>query len=395
MSRIDDRRELALNLLLVVLSVTMVTAGFEVALRTGIVQPARSPDQVRFCDDGNQRGQFHPTYGWTERPNTTYLEKSSLLDEWSRFTHNQYGFRDTYDSGNGSGIVVLGDSTTHGSLVGENRTYSALLERATPETAVHNYGIGGYSTAQELLVYRTVADRHEHDVVVLTYSLGNDMIGNTANRTNQPRFALQDGELVLVHEPEPRPARNQQPGLVRSVHRTFQTSVATYNWLFARSLPLLTYLGIATPSAEYPPPETDWEGMEALTRALIETVASEAASRDAELVLVPVPPRGEVYPGQSHHPLEASKPYWRSQRTMLQSIAEDETNVHYVDPRPSLVEAAENGSRVYGRVDGHLDDPGHYVLATQLKKQLEERGHLPGAEPIQRLPEDAEPRSCP
>ncbi len=149
-----------------------------------------------------------PLLGYSLIPGLTqrqYLEGEALIEI------NEYGFRGRpYSKTKGPGvfrIAILGDSLTEGRQVGEHETYSANLERelagceALGRAAVEvlNFGVAGYSTAQELLTYRHRARQWSPDLVVLMVYAPNDIEDNTigARKRYQPYFDFNDGELVL------------------------------------------------------------------------------------------------------------------------------------------------------------------------------------------------------
>lgn len=375
----DRQRDVLTNLGLTLFSLLIITAGMEGLLRAGVVQPAPYPDQYRFCEGPAERGQFHPKYGWTEEPNSQFLEKSSLLDDWSRFSHDENGFRDTYDSGERS-VVLLGDSYTHGSLVDDRSTFSYLVDSTHPDTSVENYGIGGYGTGNELAVYRNVSDEHDHDVVVLAYFVGNDMINNVDDRTNRPKYELRDGEAVLVREPEPLSNSSDDEndhGVVGRVHDRLQVEVATYNFVYSRMRPMLAAAGIDEAPPTFPPPREKWDDQLAITRGLLEEVSEEARKNDAELLVVAIPSRGEVDPNNpAYADQAAANDYFGVQRRMLRSFAEENGNAELLDLKPALREEASPGDPVYGTVDAHLNERGHAVAARAINRRLVEAGHL-------------------
>ncbi len=149
-----------------------------------------------------------PQLGYSLIPGLTqrqYLEGEALIEI------NEYGFRGhPYPKTKGPGVfrvAILGDSLTEGRQVGEHETYSATLEGelAGCEALGHanvevlNFGVAGYSTAQELLTYRHRARLWSPDLVVLMVYAPNDIEDNTigARKRFQPYFELDEGELVL------------------------------------------------------------------------------------------------------------------------------------------------------------------------------------------------------
>lgn len=105
-------------------------------------------------------------------------------------------------------IAVLGDSYAQALQVDIAETFWSILERdlnscpalSAQTVEVINFGVGGYSTAQELLTLRHQAWKYDPDVVLLAFLSGNDLGDNTREiRTSAtvPYFILKDGELVL------------------------------------------------------------------------------------------------------------------------------------------------------------------------------------------------------
>jgi lysophospholipase L1-like esterase len=96
---------------------------------------------------------------------------------------NSYGMRDAEPLPAGAPgvlrVAVLGDSFSFGLGVERDETYPAVLEallRATPETArrpvdVLNFGVGGYSTADEARVLEYKALAWSPDLVIVGYVL--------------------------------------------------------------------------------------------------------------------------------------------------------------------------------------------------------------------------------
>lgn len=105
-------------------------------------------------------------------------------------------------------IVLLGDSYTEAMQVPMEQTYGARLEQelsgcpalAGRHVEVVNFGVSGYSTAQELLVLRHKVPPYHPDLVLLAFFTGNDIRGNSRELDNHdmsPYFVLRDGRLVL------------------------------------------------------------------------------------------------------------------------------------------------------------------------------------------------------
>ena len=107
-------------------------------------------------------------------------------------------------------VLVFGDSFAAGSRVPQESAWPAVLEAMQPALEVVSLGVDGYSAAQSLLRYRALADRLEHDVVLLTQSPRADFwrdvntlraLAGWRSYTVMPRFVVEGGRMQLVPSP--------------------------------------------------------------------------------------------------------------------------------------------------------------------------------------------------
>lgn len=300
------------------------------------------------------------------------MNKRSPTDDWDYRKYNENGFRDTYTSGQRD-IIILGDSFTEGSE-GDNETYPFLLDRWTPNTSFHNFGMAGYGTAQELLVYRNVSTRYDHDIVILTYYLGNDARDNVDRRARRPVFELENGSLTQTHFPERRPTSSSNtqnpPGFLERYTKSYDFIIRRLNSL---NIP-------DNQNRDYrePPDSQELREQIRITRALVKEVSREARENEAMLLLVTIPERGEVNPDRPARYLpEDGRPYWTAQREMLRELAENTSNVELLRMRPVLRSRIEDGTQVYYRGwDMHLNAKGYRLVAQQVYARLQNTGYI-------------------
>jgi hypothetical protein len=397
----DRRREQLTNLALIVLSVSVAFAGLEAGLRVGAVPYDRdvSSEDIH-CTGPETIHQFHPDYGWTLTANATYIrhwKKPGGADAWYYFDINSEGFRDTYDRGERN-VIVVGDSFTEGAGVTQGGQYATLLDHWTPNTAFHAYGAGGYGTDQELLVYRNVADRYEHDLVILQYYYGNDARNNVGEGwppgPRRPRFELRDGELTQVHEPVDRlpsdAAGFRDYGAVGKLHNTLKDTFWAYDWTYRRTRTLAVRIGLVGGGGggnDGPPtPPTGAERREQLrlTSALIAEVGDEARAHDAHVLVVGVPARGEVRPeAPAHYPPESGIPYYRDQRETLRDVAANHSNVTFLSLKPTVQREVDAGRQMYGEevANAHFVARGYRVMARTIYDHVTSEGYVPKGSP--------------
>jgi hypothetical protein len=102
-------------------------------------------------------------------------------------------------------IAILGDSYTDALQVPQDSAFPAILERTLNSTLpgqyeVLNFGVGGFGTAQELLVLQHYALQYAPDAVILAFTIVNDVSDNSRALRRMayvPYFTLVDQRLVL------------------------------------------------------------------------------------------------------------------------------------------------------------------------------------------------------
>lgn len=94
-----------------------------------------------------------------------------------RRSQSQYGFRSFGDvASRRLKVLVIGDSFTQGTAVSDDRTYHARLSTLL-DVEVFAYGVGGYGTLQEFLVFDRYLDLVRPDLILWQYC-ANDFINN-------------------------------------------------------------------------------------------------------------------------------------------------------------------------------------------------------------------------
>ncbi len=162
--------------------------------------------------------QYDETYGWAHKAGEQGRFDSFGFETKVRI--NSHGFRGperTFERTSGvRRAIVLGDSFVWGFGVEEEQTFPHLLEQSLPSgTEIINLGVSGYSTDQELLVYRNHGRKYRSDLVVLVVAT-NDVAMNVLPVAylvyGKPVFRRDGGKLVVTNQPVP-----QTPLLERTV----------------------------------------------------------------------------------------------------------------------------------------------------------------------------------
>ena len=186
----SKRRELLLNLVTAVSSVVVLILVTELIL-TFLVPLVYRP---RFTRLDHYVGWYHSS-------------SVSEIDEIEGYRHfvsyNANGYRSperTYEKPAGrQRVVVLGDSFTDGSEVGDDELFTWKMEQALGNVDVINLGVYGYQTAQELVTLEREGLRYSPDGVVLV-TVPNDFPGNVVGFESfgpAPRFVLAGDSLAF------------------------------------------------------------------------------------------------------------------------------------------------------------------------------------------------------
>src|SRR3974390_965105 len=168
---------------------------------------------------GISRRQFQPELyepnrdrGWILRPGVSGM----VAVETRQYVRiNSPGFRDekrAYDKPtNTIRIAVLGNSWTEALQVPLEKTYTAVLQQELTKRACFgerqveglNFGVAGYSTAQELLTLQQEVWKYHPDEVLLAFyparDIANNMreLNNASNPEQSPYFVVRGGKLVF------------------------------------------------------------------------------------------------------------------------------------------------------------------------------------------------------
>jgi lysophospholipase L1-like esterase len=177
--------------------------------------------------------QYDPKYGWSHIPGATGLFRSYGIDTTVRI--NSKGFRgpEVSYSRNGSSprVLVLGDSLVWGFGVEFDEVFTAQIEQLIPNVEVVNLGVSGYSTDQELLLYRDEGRRYQVDLVVIVVA-ANDNASNARTVEyliyGKPAFSLHHGILELMNQPVAKPSWVKRAAVRMGWHSFVLTQLHRY-----------------------------------------------------------------------------------------------------------------------------------------------------------------------
>jgi methionine biosynthesis protein MetW len=258
--------------------------GDPAALRIYRLDPRR-PDERAFV-------QYDPTLGWMGRPHAR--GRFDGTEFRTTVALNSAGFRDRERAeAKRAGVfrvAVFGDSMTWGYGVDAGERFTDRLERDRIEEL--NFGVSGYGTDQEWLLYQALGRRSCPDLVLVAL-YGNDLSENqsAAAPSPKPLFRLAGGTLALTNVPVPRPVpapAPPPPGAGERVKSWLRRHVRLYA---AQALARSELAGWrARPEAVAAPPEAGVE----ITAALLRAFGREVTRDGARFAVALLPDRETV-----------------------------------------------------------------------------------------------------
>jgi hypothetical protein len=203
-------KTIAFRCVLVLMSLGVVALMSEVGLRLVMDRSFHT-----FDDERNLSYRYDATLGWFP------VESSSNRVTACRtinVAHNSRGFREgELQPSEKPGVLFLGDSFVWGFDVETTERFTDKLQGVHPEWSIHNLGVSGYGTDQELLLLKQQFDTFRPRVVFLVFCTDNDQKDNCSNVRHggyyKPYFTTNaDGGLTLQGVPVPRSERAYYSG---------------------------------------------------------------------------------------------------------------------------------------------------------------------------------------
>lgn len=339
-----------------------------------------------------------PFYGWGHMPGRTFDWKTG--DDVQQIVINSLGLRDheyAYEKPDRvNRILVLGDSFAEGFQVSLGDRFSNLMADRLNELQMQskvryqviNAGVSGYGTDNELLFFRHEGHKYEPDLVVLALYVGNDIRNNWYPLENidvggfrKPYFELVDGRLELREFPFAKHAtfssrfklflnRNL---VLYSFLREFRDRFRSRNQAPRNGTEAAIPLDIRLFDPDL---SQDWLEAFRVTEALLSEMKTEVNAAGAELLVVLIPSRAQVYagkwareiegrPGLKDHQWDLEQP-----NRMLAGILA-KNGIDYLDLLPLLRTVSGQGdAEIYLARDGHWNSAGHHAAAGFINSRI-------------------------
>lgn len=302
-------------------------------------------------------------------------------------------------------IAVLGDSMTEALQVDMDKVYTTQVERALSscpavggrKVEVLNFGVTGYSTAQELAMWRERAMRYAPDIVVLQFAVLNDVAENSRAMSPgdlRPFYVYQNDQLVLDDSFHDQPAFKVRQGLVLKLFygllphsRILQVinEIRALADIRQQEGQLAAGKGgaaspTANPSYRYEavylePADPNWREGWRVTEDLITLLRGEVTAKGARFMVIITGTDRQAYhdpevPKLLQQQLKIPDLYYPNRRIIALGQSK---GFPVLDLTPGLTEYAQKNNRAlhgFGDGYGHWNEEGHRVAAELLTQRL-------------------------
>ena len=292
-----------------------------------VALPILAEFALRIC-----RVQFDPqlyapnrNLGWVLRPR----ENGIVAVETRQFVRiNSHGFRDEerdYDKPpDAVRIAVLGNSWTEALQVPLQKTYCSVLQQRLTQSPcfrgkrveVLNFGVAGYSTAQELMTLQQEVWKYHPDLILLAFYPARDIannireLNNAVNPEQSPYFVYRGDKLVLDDSFRTLPVLQERQIALQNLNywlsqhfRTLQAISAMQRFTKIRVAMAAVHeraQQAGVDNLEYtiyaPPALPDMRRAWSITEGLLLAMRDEVKSHGAEFRIITLATRPQVIP---------------------------------------------------------------------------------------------------
>ncbi len=244
---------------------------------------------------------------------------------------NSHGFRDrerNYTKAEDTvRIAVLGNSWTEALQVPLDKTYTSVLEQklnknscfAGKQSEVLNFGVAGYSTAQELLTLQQEVWKYHPDIVLVAFYPARDIannvreLNNAVNPEQSPYFVYRGDKLVLDDSFRAVPSLQQEQITLQNVRATLSQHFRVLQAINAlqRFGKIRMAMAAAREKAEKsgvdnleyaiyaPPSQANMQSAWSVTEGLLLALRDEVRAHGAQFRLVTLATRPQVIPDRA------------------------------------------------------------------------------------------------
>ena len=324
--------------------------------------------------------EYDSQLGWINKPN---VDMDVAIGDKIYFNvkHNSKGLRESvhfdYSKKGKKRILFMGDSFLWGFGVEEHERFTELLSsKIEGHAEVINFGVPGYSTDQEYLLFAKEAIKYQPDLTILCFLSTNDILGNMREimyKKPKPFFKMEesDGSLILKNVPVPR--RNITSSIRFPFKRFLKQNSLMYKF-FRRKSQLLEKIhskdGIKEQTLDQFSvfdkrlPEQFGQGW-AITEKILAAFKEQCHSIDSKFMVIIFPREDQLSKAEWASTMEyyglTDNNYARNLPDSLLSNIGKNKDIRIFSLLRVFEKELVKGQKLYFDHDGHWNKLGHYL----------------------------------
>lgn len=280
-------------------------------------------------------------------------------------------------------IAVFGDSYIAGAELPKNQIMVSRLEQLLNSSEgsrcqVMNFGVGGSSTGQQLVLYRELASRFDLDVVIIGFGTSSDVSDNSGELSSNPILRCRIGDNEQLETVRIPAAQRYSSRFLNRYSRFYDWQKRVVN-RFVKQVrqgvqPLET-----RPRVYNANPDPRFQRAWKLTERILEQFRIETSRDGAALLVVSIPESRQVYRDQFERLMQQAGEGARMEDdfpdTRLAAICQ-RSGIPYLSLLPAFRAAAPDrdsqvlSQRLFLKGMGHFNQKGHDLAAGAISEWL-------------------------
>ena len=345
--------------LIIVFGITFVLLEIVLAIYIRMAEVKIELPTYSFQNTQNFWFDLNEDFGTLHLPNDVYRQKKYCFDVV--YKTNSQGFRDEERELNATTkrVVALGDSFTEGIGVNVENRLTNLLEKE--KNVPHlNFGLAGnFGPTQYMMLYKTLAQKYTHDVVLVGILPSNDFIDDdyeislkVGGDRYQPFLKGTYPTYELVYHTDSIHKSKAQPRTQHFLHKLLKNFTYSYNMYRymrvmrkVKAIPQDKLLAASKVPSYFSYSEKQFNRM----RYSLEAIKKLAGNRPVMVYSIPIEKEIKAYREHGKNPLG----------TQLRMLC-DSINIEYLDLLPRTENLSEEAYKaLFLSCDGHWSEAGN------------------------------------
>src|SRR3989344_6767541 len=382
-------KKVIINLALLLITIILFLALFEIFLRIFYPQPLNSifiPTRER-----DTFAEYDSLLGWKLKPDFDGIFFSN--EYYTYIKNNAQGLRMNNNLSLEKSkyrIAFLGDSFIWGHGVNDGERISNVLEKELKNSEILNFGVSGYATDQYYLQIKNTILNYKPDLVIIRFYANDleDAGNNIMQGYPKPLFKIKENDLELTNVPVPKIQSliEREYSLLKKIDLYLSYKSHIYV-LFKPVLSKIYSLTITKKSRQYKLTTyeipiakkiylDDYKNYKNLNDELYCKISKLLKEEGIPLVVVNIPAKIHVFPKDFNKALKElelnADDYDLNKISDMFIKLSEECNFEFVDLYPSFLDYKDK-EKLYYKYDLHLTPLGNEYASKIILQKLKEK----------------------